>query len=157
MFPSQPRMNYPFSSNLSRFLPSSSQKIGDYGACLNLDLHCTSPNEEDYIRHLVQKMVMDVLFEGVLPHVSNKSLFLRPLVFTEDRTDWMRTRLSIILPVEEVQEKPMIFKFVESLSSIPDNVFKCGNCGGWTYNDRRGNCAACGAPRDELIYKRPLY
>ena len=30
---------------------------------------------------------------------------------------------------------------------MPDGTRECLHCSGWTYDDRRGNCAACGAPR----------
>ena len=37
-------------------------------------------------------------------------------------------------------------------SKMPDDVFECVYCGGYTYNDDRGNCAACGAPRGEQSF-----
>jgi ribosomal protein L37E len=33
-------------------------------------------------------------------------------------------------------------------------TFRCSYCGGETFNDDRGNCCACGAPRKKIILKQ---
>lgn len=48
----------------------------------------------------------------------------------------------------KVKEVPIVYKIAHSVNDLPCDVYSCKWCGGYTKNDRRGNCAACGAPRD---------
>lgn len=48
----------------------------------------------------------------------------------------------------KVKEVPIVYKIAHSVNDLPDDVYSCKWCGGYTKNDHRGNCAACGAPRD---------
>ena len=49
-----------------------------------------------------------------------------------------------------------VFKFVKSADEIPIDVKKCEFCNGYTYDDRRGNCSACGGPREHIEIKRKV-
>jgi hypothetical protein len=38
--------------------------------------------------------------------------------------------------------------YIPTFSKLPSDVYECKWCGGWTYNDDRGHCRACGGPRN---------
>jgi len=42
---------------------------------------------------------------------------------------------------------------IYSSSQMPNDVFECSWCGGYTHNDMRGHCCACGAPRSKESFE----
>lgn len=49
--------------------------------------------------------------------------------------------------VEKVERRPIVIKYVSDFSEIPKDYAECTFCGGYTKNDERGHCCACGGPR----------
>ena len=57
---------------------------------------------------------------------------------------FMMSDFSLInMPIKEI----VIYKLADSISSIPKDYQRCSFCGGYTKNDEKGNCFACGGPR----------
>jgi hypothetical protein len=49
--------------------------------------------------------------------------------------------------IEKVERRPVVIKYVSDFSEIPKDYQNCTFCGGYTKNDARGHCYACGGPR----------
>lgn len=49
----------------------------------------------------------------------------------------------------------MVYRIRTHTSDEPGiGTFRCSYCGGETFNDDRGNCGACGAPRERAFPKQ---
>lgn len=102
----------------------------------------------DYLRNVLNR-ALDELLYLIRPHL-NKGLYIHPveLARVQDFPLWNeRINYAITARVSVVEQKPVVYKFVDDWRMIPKYVHFCEFCGGHTKNDMRGHCCACGAPR----------
>lgn len=132
------------------FQPEPGHKATTYASTFTIDPLHSIEMDSEFIKHRIRIMAEQNIIKGVLPYLGKSSIFLRPFIMNA-QMDGYYFKLNLIQPIEEVSERPVIFKIIEEISSLPSNVFKCAYCKGFTYNDRYGNCSACGGERQEII------
>ena len=109
------------------------------------------PEYEKYINYHVEENEKEAIYKAVKQAKDNwiciKVKTEKRKLFSYDKTDYV-TKVNcravqtqnIYIPVySEIKTKEVV--------SMPKDVYLCKYCGGYTKNDRRGNCAACGAGR----------
>jgi len=97
---------------------------------------------EDYVKHKLANdmanFIMKDLDKGE-PMAHSFTLNRRNNT-TQDATDfWIKDRA---FPIEA-----RIYVPVYAEVDMPSDLHECKYCSGFTKNDKRGNCLACGAPR----------
>lgn len=122
----------------------------------------------------VQYYDYDQLFEqsGFRYHLANElattffNKFIRPHLLREGgfmiRSDLRRfidpnTGLVDLIMIGKIQAvqvetRPVVYRYISSMDQIPNDLHGCTFCGGYTKNDARGHCAACGGPRSNSKY-----
>lgn len=102
-----------------------------------------------FIPWMFRNMFDKLWDQAIFPNIG-KSLFIRTGISTfQDKFDLV---VRIKADMSFVSERPVIYKLVPSMNEIPPDTYKCEFCGGYTYNDQRGHCCACGAPRQDKAY-----
>ncbi len=64
-------------------------------------------------------------------------------------SDVYLTHFRAKVDLRKIEEIPVIYRIAATIADLPSDVHSCKWCGGYTKNDMRGNCAACGAPRSD--------
>ena len=99
---------------------------------------------ENYVKHNLSKQLADFILCDLDKGepMSHYFTFHRQNSNITDATDfWIEDRT---LPIER-----QIYIPIYAEMKMPRDVYECRFCGGFTKNDRRGNCGACGAPRNK--------
>jgi hypothetical protein len=71
---------------------------------------------------------------------------------TEDKRSMDAVEKTITARARGITYK-QIYIPIYSSSQMPSDVFQCIWCGGYTKNDMRGHCCACGAPRNKESFE----
>ncbi len=129
------------------------QDIAAVRAIISHDI-LTHSSANDYLAYTVRKMAMNFCEDIILPNLRysmfiSSSWMLSPLLQNIDFNH--EYELILKAKVQRVQERPVIYKIVPSFDALPNDVHSCRFCGGYTKNDMRGHCCACGAPRSDRL------
>ena len=100
------------------------------------------------IKNIISQRLFPMLFDenGLYIQADLKLLEAPQLDFDSSHRIILRAETKI----EKVECRPVVIKYVSDFSEIPKDYVKCTFCGGYTKNDERGNCLACGGPRGSL-------
>lgn len=101
-------------------------------------------DNQDYLNYAIEGMLRNFV-EEIIPHL-NKGLYIRPVTLSVGQQDFYYEFI-LSSEISVVNEKPVIYKFVNDYSMIPKDYNYCKWCGGHTKNDKRGHCGSCGGPR----------
>lgn len=105
---------------------------------------------EDGLYYAARELSRTIINDAILP-VLYSPIFVRTKLLTRYNYQSYHGGIEIMadMDIQNVEERPVVYKFVAEYSQIPKDVYRCDHCGGHTKNDMRGNCLACGAPRND--------
>lgn len=130
-------------------------QTGHFGIRYDVPYHMLEQLKSDqgFLVHTFRYHMLEQLWEkGILPNL-DRPIFINHLQISREigTFDHMTFRMSV--EIQPVSERPVIYKFVEDVKRIPSDVFFCSWCDGYTKNDMRGHCCACGGPRNDQYLK----
>ena len=125
-------------------------EVQDTGIMFRVDNFSLKDYEHSgYIDYHIEQNEKEAIYKAV-KQVKNKWICIK--VDTEKRNDCASNHTEWITKVRcrAVQTQNVyipVYSEVKSENRMPKDVYLCKYCGGYTKNDSRGNCAACGAGR----------
>lgn len=103
------------------------------------------PWAEDFVKQETEEMEKEAIYQAVKQTDGWMSIKSETAMLTGP---WKTREISVMVhcrPISTYQ----VFIPVFDRAQLPPGTYKCQYCGGYTRNDKRGNCGACGAPRDD--------
>jgi hypothetical protein len=131
-------------------IESDTVKVQDYGAMFVVNPQIMDRMPEEYIKNKVTMMEDEAIVKAV------RQLNGEPIVISwktvGKQVNWGRYEIQCKIRAEAARSMKVFIPVIaesryQIQSQIPPDTYSCSFCGGYTYNDRRGNCAACGGPR----------
>ena len=104
---------------------------------------------EDYIRRDLERMMDDALLAAVRQAPEGSWISVRRRM---DAWPTNSMEVEFFARAECVLSQMKVYIPVSDENPMPKDVYKCDACGGYTKNDSRGHCAACGSPRTDAAY-----
>lgn len=124
--------------------------VEDVGIIFQVDNYALKDsNIQNYIDQSIERNEKEAIYKAV-KQVKDNWICIRVKTekqehYAYDKTAWI-TRIDCRAVHTENVYIP-IYSEVETENRMPKDVYLCKYCGGYTKNDSRGNCAACGAGR----------
>jgi hypothetical protein len=121
--------------------------LQDYGAVYSIsDQMAKSDVAEEYAKQHIEEMTKDALYKAVTQQREGEWMVIKSELGQYRNYDKQTTDFFVKIRCRPV-ENARVFIPVFEHNEMPKDVFECDHCGGYTKNDHRGNCMACGAPR----------
>jgi len=115
---------------------------------LTKELLVNSPECEQYADRQLYQQITEGLYENWLD--KPVAFMLKSNTQNSDMMDGIEK--TITARAIDITYK-QIYIPIYSSSQMPNDVYECSWCGGYTKNDMRGHCCACGAPRSKESFE----
>lgn len=111
-------------------------------------------SEDARVLEYVKRGVYQTLTDGLMEHWLDKPVAYQVKSYT-DYDHAFQSKIYRLRARAISIEYKQVYVPIYSNNRMPVDVFECRWCNGYTHNDTRGNCAACGAPRNEESFTNP--